>query len=74
MQDQTMRLCDELIWAEDPTRLYPASENLQKAIHDRLETVRATAQEVAMIDLVVDLDAALRGSSLISGSSRQQSG
>jgi hypothetical protein len=74
MEDQITRLCDELVWVEDPRDLYPVSEQLQKAIHQRVERVRDHAFGVVMIDHVVDLDEVLAGQSGDTVPSHEQSG
>jgi hypothetical protein len=74
MQDQITRLCYELVWAEDPKDLYPASEHLQEANHHHVERLRAKAPEFMMIDRVVDLDRGIEVSSRSPGSSRGHSG
>ena len=74
MQDHITRLCHELVWVEDPRDLHPVSEQLQRAIHQRVERVRDHAFGVVMIDHVVDLDGIISGQSGVTGSSHEQSG
>ena len=54
MQDKVTKLCNELVRARKLEDVYPASEQLQAAIHDVLEKVRADANDLVMIDRVVD--------------------
>jgi len=54
MQDKITKLCNELVRAHNLEDVYPASEQLQAAIHDVLEKVRADAIDLVMIDRVVD--------------------
>ena len=56
MRDHITKLCDDLISAEDSQELYPASEQLQEAIHQRVERVRQDAVGLVMIDRVTGLD------------------
>ena len=55
MQDKITKLCNELVRAHNLEDVYPASEQLQAAIHDVLEGVRREdAIDLVMIDRLVD--------------------
>lgn len=56
MRDHITKLCEDLIGAEDPKEVFPAAEQLQEAIHDRVERVRQDAVGVVMIDRVIGLE------------------
>lgn len=74
MRDQITKLCEDLIGAADPQEVFPVSEQLQDAIHDRVERVRRDAMGVVLIDRVIDLDGLIESQSQdFSESSRQHS-
>ena len=56
MHDHISKLCDDLVAAETPQEVYPASDQLRAAIHHRVEQMRQDAMGVVMIDRVLGLD------------------
>ena len=75
MRDHITKLCENLIGAEAPHEVRPAAEQLQEAIHSRVERVRQDAMGVVMIDRVIGLEGLIGSQSQNpSESSRQHSG
>ncbi len=61
MHDKITKLCNQLVRARKLEDVYPASEQLQAAIHDVLEKVREDAMDMVMIDRLVDHDGLIAG-------------
>jgi hypothetical protein len=56
MSDRITNLCRRLLWAERPDQFYPAAEQLQKAISERMDQIRDDAIGLAILDRLVDPD------------------
>jgi len=48
MQDHITKLCRKLLRAEEPTEVHPTAEQLRSAIAEKVERIRAEAQDVAL--------------------------
>lgn len=48
MQDRITKLCRDLLRADDPATLHPTAQELRFAIAERVEGLRADAQDVAL--------------------------
>lgn len=54
MQDKISKLCTRLVIEDDPSEFRPVAEQLQCAIHERVERVRENAVIVALVDHIID--------------------
>ena len=48
MQDRITNLCRKLLKAEEPAEVHPAAEELRSAIAEKVDQIRADAQDVAL--------------------------
>jgi hypothetical protein len=56
MRDKITKLCDRLLGTKEPETLQPIADELQQAMHDRIETVRQDFVDVALIDRMMELE------------------
>lgn len=48
MQDRITKLCSKLLNTEEPTDVQPTAEQLRSAIAEKVQSIRAEAQDVAL--------------------------
>jgi hypothetical protein len=56
MQDRITILCRKLLATRHPEEIQPVSQQLRRAIAERVERIREKVLEVVLIDRIVDQD------------------